>query len=1098
MELAMMNPNTDIHPLSYGQLGLWLHQQQVPHSIAYHTGIAIRIFSEVNLAALRQTFQTIYDRQAVLRTIVYLHEGQPVQQILDGQLVALTHIDVTGWDEERLHTEVIQTHRSPYDFAKGPLFRVHVFTQAHDQHVLLMGAHHLVMDAESWWHLLEEVGLLYPAFCEGHEPELPVLSRTYIDYVSNERDILQRQGEKLSAYWQSQLSDVPLQLELPTDHHRPPLNAFNGRSEYFALSQELTAALNALAEQAKTTLDVLLLTSFQVLIHRYSQQDRFVVGTPVASQPSPAFESTMGNFINLLPLCTDLSENPTVKDLLRQVWQTMAMGGRNQAYPFSLLVQELDVPNNPSAPPVVQVLFKFLQPKPELAPLFITVPGEEESTSSITWAGLSVVPFGLPQQESGFDLNLEMVQGTTKCFGVLKYDPDLFQVETIQRMIGHYLILLEEIVSHPDHRIVQLPMLTEAERRQILVEWNDTAAEVGELQTLDAQFEFQVARAPHAPAVIQGETALSYGELNAKANRLAHHLIQLGVGPERLVGVCLERSAELVVALVAILKTGGAYVPLDPSYPKARLAYMLEDASPSVVLSTETLRHILPHGAEVLALDAPDTEATLALSSVDNPSASERLEVVLPEHQAYVIYTSGSTGRPKGVMISHQAVLNTFHWLQATFALGPQQVVAQKTPASFTDSVWEFFWTLTAGATLAIIPDDAVQDPDLLYHRLRDYRVTVTQFVPPLMNAFLEAVHDMGEEDPLPHLQWVFNGGEALPVHTARNWYAAFQRAKIADIYGMTESAIYATNYILETRPAAGVVRIPIGQPIANMQAYVLDAALQPLPVGVTGELYLGGDGLARGYLHRAALTAERLVANPFGKPGSRMYRTGDLAQWRPDGLLEYMGRADDQVQLRGFRIELGEVESVLVSQASVAQAAAVVRDDGPVGQELVAYAVPSSEARLDLAALQQALVAQLPVYMVPSLVVELEALPLTPSGKLDRRALPAPVRQVGLYHGPRTLEEQVLCEVFAEVLGVDRVGVDEDFFARGGHSLLAMRLVSRLRSMLGVEVPVRALFEASTVAALARTLNPDEAVRPALVPQLRGARLPLSPAQFR
>ncbi|MCC6179185.1 MAG: amino acid adenylation domain-containing protein, partial [Chloroflexi bacterium] len=663
-------------------------------------------------------------------------------------------------------------------------------------------------------------------------------------------------------------------------------------------------------------------------------------------------------------------------------------------------------------------------------------------------------------------------------------DTDLFERATIERLVEHWGVLLDGIAADPERRLSELPLLSEVERQRIVADWNQTARPYPTDATLASLFAAQVIRTPDAVAVIAGERRLTYRELDTRATQVAQHLRTLGVGPNTLVGVFLERSPDLVAAVLGILAAGGAYVPLDPSYPAERLAWMAEDAQLTALVTHSQLLGRLPTArTAVVCLDtdacdpAPEAAAcNLAASTSASASASA-------SDLAYVIYTSGSTGRPKGVMVPHGAVVNTLLWLQETFPLGHTDTVAQKTAASFTDSVWELFWPLLEGAKLAILSDDEVRDPELLYRALDAQRVTVTQFVPPQLRAFLEWLAALDVAEPLPALRWIFNGGEALPPHLAQVWYARCSQARIANSYGMTESAIYATCALVEPTSDGSPPRVLVGHPIANASAYVLDRWGHPCPPGLPGEIHLGGRGLARGYLNLPDLTAERFIPDPFSTaPDARLYKTGDLGRYLPDGAIDYLGRLDNQIKIRGFRVEPGEIEATLRDHSAVAETVAILREDRAGDPRLVAYLVGVEGATLPGAEALRAFVSErLPEYMVPAAFVALDVLPLTPSGKLDRRALPAPSLD-GLatgqeYAAPRTPAETLLAGLWTTVLGVERVGIRDDFFGLGGHSLLATRMLARVRAAFGVELPLRAAFETRTVAALAARIEAARAV---------------------
>ena len=1056
------------YPLSHSQQGIWLHQQQAPQSVVYNTSLALRILSAFNLTAFRQTLKIIVNRHAAFRTVIYVKEGQPIQHILAEQVVAFTQIDATGWDEERLRTAVLQAHRSPYDFAQGPLFRVHLFTKSSQRHILLLGAHHLVIDAASWLQLLAEIGHLYPACCAETTPVLPPLAGAYRDYVTHESAVLQDKGEKLGTYWQTRLAELPLQLALPTDQPRPAWQRFNGSSEFFALAPELTAALNALAKQEKVTLYAVLLAAFQVLLQRYAQQDRFVVGVPSSNRPAPAFAATVGNFINILPIAADLSENPPFKTQLQQVWRTLLMGLKNQAYPFPLLVKALQLPHSPALPPLVQVLFSFPQTTPELAPFLLTIPGAEADLQPLAWGELLITPFALPQQDGGFDLGLEMVQDTEKCVGVFKYNPDLFHAATIQRLATHFQTLLAAIVADPNQRVTQLPILTTAEHEQIVHTWNDTAVDFGPPQTIHALFEQQVKCTPEAVALVLADEQLSYATLNARANQLAHYLLELGVQTDTLVVVIMERSVEMVVSLLAVLKAGGAYVPIDPTYPRARIRYMLTDSGAPILL---TQSHLMLDDEAVAGIEhiihMDSSGAHLAAQCAQNPQT-----LTTPADLAYVIYTSGSTGQPKGVLIEHGGAFNVAK-AQAELlpALSTGSRLLHLATLGFDAATAEIMMALLHGVTLVIAPAQHERIGPALAHLLASQRITHVTLVPSALQTL-----PMIE---LPDLQVLIVAGEACPDHLVARW--AGTRA-FFNFYGPTESPIWTTSARLQAGQA-----VHIGRPIANRRVYILAADGALLPVGVPGELHIGGEQLARGYLNQPELTAARFIEHPLL---GRLYKTGDLCRWRPDGnpsagsghCIEYLGRTDFQVKLHGFRIELGEIERALLAHADVREAVVLVREDA-ADKRLVAYLV----GQVDGETLRQHLAERLPAHMVPAAFVTLAAMPLTPNGKLDRRALPAPdyAAVQTAFVAPRNEIEAALAQAFAAVLRIPQVGIHDNFFRLGGDSILSIGVTSRAAQQ-GYTISVNALFQAPTVAQLAAVIQANDTAGPpqVLAPQ--------------
>ncbi|HST57443.1 MAG TPA: amino acid adenylation domain-containing protein, partial [Longimicrobium sp.] len=880
-------------------------------------------------------------------------------------------------------------------------------------------------------------------------------------------------GRQLS-YWKEQLAGAPELLELPTDHPRPAVQTYRGASVPVELSPELLERLQALGRSEGATLYMTLLSAFQVLLSKYSGSEDVVVGSPIAGRTRGEVEEVIGFFINTLVLRADLSGDPSFREVLGRVREGTLGAYEHQEVPFEKLVAELQPERSMSHSPLFQAMF--------------TMQNARELGGDLP--GLKVGGVGAPMGIAKYDLSLTLRATAQGLRGALNYSTDLFERGTAERILGHLARVLEQAASDADVRLSQVELLGDEERSRVLETWNRTEAELPADRCIHELFEAQAARTPDVVAVRYEEASLTYRELNARANRLAHHLRGHGVGPEVRVGVLMERSLEMVVSLLAVLKAGGAYVPLDPGLPAERLAYMLDDSRVPLVLVQAALRESVPagDGVAVLAVDALAEE--IASEPAENPAVGAG-----PDSLAYVIYTSGSTGRPKGVMNAHRGVVNRLVWMQAHFGIGADDVVLQKTPFGFDVSVWEFFWPLQQGARLVMARPDGHRDPLYLQEVIEREGVTALHFVPSMLQSFVEAV----AAGRCPSLRHVVCSGEALPPALVRRFYDQLAGpVELTNLYGPTEAAVDVSCWTCPRGEAADVV--PIGRPVWNTQLYVLDTALRPVPVGVPGELYIGGVQVARGYQGRAAMTAERFVPDPFSaEGGARLYRTGDRVRWRTDGAIEYLGRLDFQVKVRGFRIELGEIESVLRAYESVTDCVVVARADAGETR-LVAYIVGEAEAE----ALRAHVRRSLPEYMVPSAFVTLDALPLTANGKLDRKALPAP--ELGSTEGqsaaPGTPTEEVLAEVWAEVLRLERVGVDDNFFELGGHSLMAIRVVSRIRAVFGVELPLRALFEGPTVAELAgRVEELRRAGLPLLapvVPAERTGALPLSFAQER
>nr|WP_255428606.1 non-ribosomal peptide synthetase [Corallococcus sp. AB038B] len=1052
-------------PLSFAQQRLWFIDQLDPGSPLYNVPTVVRLEGDLDAAALEQALREVVQRHEALRTTFEEEAGQPVQRIHASVDVPLNIMDLTGSGPERedvARQRVLEELAKPFDLMRGPLLRALMVRMDARDHVLVVTMHHAVSDGWSVGVLLREMGALYTARARGLALALPPLPVQYADYAAWQRDWLR--DETLARevdYWKQSLTGAPPVLELPTDRPRPAVRTNAGSTLGFMLPLELSQRLGALARSEGASLFMVLLAGWQVLLSRYSGQTDISVGSPIAGRTRAEVEGLIGFFVNTLVLRTQMDGDPSFRALLAQVREMVLGAYEHQDVPFEKLVEALHPERSLSHTPLFQTLMSLQN-----------VPIEEAHLP-----GLVLKPMSLEGRTSKFDLSLFFTETPDGLAGAVEYSTDLFEATTMRRMVEHLHVLLEGVVSKPDAAVGRLPLLTPAERQQVLVTWNQQQAEYARDATIPALFEAQAKRTPDAVAVVSGKQRLTYREVEAKANQLAHRLRKLGVGPESRVGLCVERTADVVVGTLGILKAGGAYVPLDPSYPKERLGWLLEDAQgPALVAHSHLLESLPAFSAQVVCLD---TDATLAMEPTEAPEAGPR-----PENVAYLIYTSGSTGRPKGVAVTHRNAVAFLAWATERFTEEETKAVLAATSLNFDLSVFELFAPLVRGGSVVV-----VRNALHLAEEKPEAEVTLINTVPSAMAQLvrLNAVP--------PSVQVINLAGEALPETLAKSVYGIPTVRKLYNLYGPSEDTTYSTWSLV------GRAEVPnIGRPLTNTRAYVLDKYLQPVPVGVAGELFLAGEGQARGYLLRPELTAEKFLPEVYGPEGSRMYRTGDRVRYRADGVLEYLGRVDFQVKVRGFRIELGEVESALRQQEAVKDAVVVAKGEG-AEKRLVAYVAPKAGATLEAEALKASLRQRLPEYMVPGAVVVLEALPLNSNGKVDRKALPEPEAQKSgnTYEAPRTEVEAKLAAIWAEVLRVPQVGVKDDFFALGGHSLLATQVVSRVRAETGAELPLRALFEAPTVEALARRLEKaGRAKAPAIVPVSRDAALPLSFAQQR
>jgi amino acid adenylation domain-containing protein/FkbM family methyltransferase len=1079
MEVApMARASREGHlPLSFAQQRLWFIDQLEPDNPFYNIPTAFRLTGQLNVAALEKTLNEIVRRHEVLRTSFATVDGQPVQVIADPEQLSLPIEDLASLTEEEREAEAQrlagQEAQRIFDLSSGPLVRARLLRLAKTEHVVLFTMHHIVSDGWSTGVLISEVAALYKAFSAGQASPLPEPGIQYADFSVWQRAwltgaVLDRQ----LSYWKQQLGGTLPVLELPTDYPRPSVYSHRGGQFQFTLSKEVSEALKELSKQERVTLFMTLLAAFQVLLSRYSGQGDVVVGTDIANRNRGETEQLIGFFVNQLVMRTDLSGNPSFGDVLRRVREVALGAYVHQDVPFEKLVEELAPERDLSRNPLFQVKF-ILQNAPSRA---LELPG-------LTLSSMSGESY-----TTRFDLTFSMMDGEGGLFGAVEYSAELFAERTIERMVEHFKILLAGVVANPQQRIMALPLMSAAEQQQVLVSWNDTKTGYAAESCIQELFEEQVARRPEALAVVFENKQLSYWELNARANQLAHHLRQLGVGAEVLVGISTERSLEMLIGVLGILKAGGAYVPLDPAYPLERLAFMIEDAQVPVLLTQKRLLDNLPADSrQVVCLDT-DWE-TIATASEQNP-----ISVTTADNLAYVIYTSGSTGTPKGVQLAHRGLLNMAQAQERTFSLSAEKRVLQFASLSFDASIFEIVMSCATGATLYLASSDDLVPGRSLTELLREQSVSNVTLPP-------SALAQMSEED-LPDLQTIIVAGEACGAELVERWATG---RRFFNAYGPSEATVWSS--VAECVAGTGL-RPHIGRPIDNVQIYVLDKRLQPVPVGAAGELYIGGEGLARCYLGRPDLTAERFLPQPFSpEPGRRLYRTGDVARYLNDGNIEFLGRVDQQVKIRGFRIELGEVEAVLNSHPSVREGVVLAHEDQPGDKRLVAYIVTTGESALTTSELRAYFKETLPEFMVPSAFVIMDALPVSPSGKIDRRALPAPDDArpdlANAYIAARTPVEEVLAAIYAEVLQIAEVGINDSFFELGGHSLLATQFISRVREAFDVELALRSIFETPSIAELAQvieaTLQAEKGLQaPPITPVSREGHLPVSFAQQR
>ncbi|MDB9396155.1 non-ribosomal peptide synthetase [Microcystis aeruginosa] len=1086
LEIIPVSRDQDL-PLSFAQQRLWFLQQLSPDSHSYNLLEALRLEGSLNLLALEQSLSELIRRHEILRTTFPMVEGQPIQRIAPPSTVSLPLEDLQNLSKneqtEHLQEIAIAFSLKPFDLAKESLVQFKLLKLGSQEYVLLLKMHHIIYDGWSLSIFFDELSQLYAAFVRGLPSPLPELSIQYADFALWQRqwltgEVLERQLN----YWQKQLQDAPTILELPTDYPRPPIPSFRGDGQVFRLNQDLTQRLKRLSQESGATLFMTLLAAFFVLISRYSGQLDVLVGSPIANRNSSAIEKLMGFFANTLALRGDMSGNQSFLELLERVKQTTLSAYAHQDLPFEMLVEKLQLNRDLSHNPLIQVMFS-LQNTPQ-------------SEASLSGLKMESLPLSV-ELKARFDLEVNFWEVSDRLESVWCYSTDLFAAPTINQMGQHFQNLLTAIAANPNMGIFELSMLSDEERYQLLSLWNETHTDYPSDKCIHQLFEEQVKRTPDAVAVVCSEQKLTYNELNCRANQLAHYLRKLGVKPEELVGICLERSLDMIVGLLAILKVGGAYVPIDPDYPQERISFMLQDTQVKIILTCESLQNSLPnHQAIVICLDKDWPQI--------NQTSQENLNsAVSAANLAYVIYTSGSTGKPKGVEVIHRSVNRLLFGVNYAH-LDATQRFLQMAPIAFDASTFEIWGALLHGARCVIFTED-IPTATSLRNAIDKHGITILWLTAALFNKIID-----DNSQALSGIKQLLIGGEALSVAHVHKALETLPLTQIINGYGPTESTTFTCCYPIPKQLEATIKSIPIGCPISNTQVYILDNYLQPVPIGVVGELHIAGAGLAKGYLNRPELTQEKFIPNPFekdevipptplnkgGNEPSKLYKTGDLARYLPDGNIEYVGRIDNQVKIRGFRIELGEIESVLSQNQAVQSSCVIVREDNPGEKQLVAYIVPKLGVKLTSGDLRQFLSDKLPGYMVPGAFVLLEFFPLTANGKIDRRALKAPsnTSDSDRFIEARNQLELKLVQIWSKVLKIDKISVHDNFFDLGGHSLLAPYLITQIKEQLGKEIAVTTLFQNPTIEQLATIIKTglDSSNQSCLVPiQPHGSKPP-------
>ena len=1061
---------TQVLPLSFGQKALWILYQLKPQSSSNHMAFAIRIYSSVDFCALKHAFQTVVDRHDCLRSEIFIDDNrEPQQRIYSYKKSNIQHIEATGWDEEKLRFAVKRCYMEPFDLLKGPLVRASLFARCETDHVFLITVHHIVFDGVSLFSMLREFKKTYAAKAGGSKVNLPSLKHSYRDFVKWQSELVSSpRGEELFAYWRDRLDDATTILDFPTDHPRPDKPSDRGATFFFAIDGELKDRLIQVARNIGSDLPTILTAAFQVLLHRYTQQEDILLSYTTSGRSSIKFARICGLFVNPVILRSVVSEDPVFSEFLLQAAETLAQAVKHQDYPFQLLVEKLNFARDSKQAPLAQVAVNYIKtPKTDNIGELIAL---GDNRLRIDFGGMIAQSYRLSQQEGQFDLYLEFAEGEEELLCQFKYRTDLYEEDTISRMSGHFLNLLRAVVDNPETRLSKLPLMSGAEKKEIL-QLNEMDTVIPGDACLHGLFEQHARQTPDRTALVFGTSRCTYRELNMRANKLAHFLISSDVGLDDPVGICLERSSDLIVAIVAVLKAGGAYVPLDPDYPKERLKYMVKDAGIFLIVTQMKLAALVPEGqAHAVCLDLDWEEiAKHSDSNLDGGATSK--------NTAYVLYTSGSTGKPKGVPIEHKSAVA---WLYAFEKVAPSDKKLSGTtvcPVGFDASVQEYFSILCFGGALHILLPGIFADAASYVDYLVENEIT-SVFIPP---ALLPGVVEKYEDRFLDTRDEIMLARMSVGVEPIKQ--DLFQRMRnlssgmsLINGYGPTETTICATffDFKSSTDPKR---RIPIGRPAANYKIFLLDAALNLVPKGVVGEVFIGGDGVFRGYLNLPELTAEKLVQKSFGDSDDcRLFRTGDLARWLPDGNLEFLGRKDHQVKIRGFRVELGEIEAVLKDHPHLAEAVALDLEKADGSKFLSAYVVPNTNQDLKIRSLRKYLNEKLPSYMVPTYFRILESMPLTSSGKVDRNkliSLDAEEPDSSENDAPpRSRTEKILANVWTSIIGIDNIGVHDRFFDIGGNSLALAQVKNRVSESLGIDIPFHLYFERQTICELAESID--------------------------
>ena len=1039
------------YPLSITQRQFWLIHQLSSDIAAYNIPLGFRIHGNLDVFRLEKSLNQIIKRHEILRTTIYTVNGKPVQKVAKHSYADFTvkdlrtslKINIEKQAEEIINAEVVR----PFNLYRGPLLRAAVLQVSDDDYIFLTVMHHIITDLHTNDQFADELAGNYNSVSNWAPVKLPKPDHQYFDYVVWQQDwIRSKKFKSMLTYWKEALDGQSGYLNIFTDRPRPPVQSLHGDAVLFGLSKELTEHIKRFSRQHKVSFFITMLTAYIILLHRYSGDKHITVGVPHANRRQSKFKNVMGCFINILPITVEFTDNPNAREVLSRVRKAMFEAHRHQEVTFEVIVKALKLKRDHSYNPIYQFGFTFYPP------------------SMLELEGMAVEPLKVHNQSSKLDMFAEMWETNEGMGALVEYNTDIFDKTTIERFIGNYQKLLESIIADPAKAVYTLPILTDPEKKQLLEEWNSTEIAYPEDSCIPQLFENQVALTPDATAVVYENQELTYQDLSQRANKLANYLRKLGVRPEVLVGVFIDRSIEMVVGLLGILKAGGAYVPLDPDFPKQRIAYMIEDSKALVILTQKKFTMELPE-TQVKVISLDKNWAEISKESAETPEAD-----VKPENLAYVVYTSGSTGNPKGVMNEHRGIVNRLLWMQDKYVLTESDRVLQKTPFSFDVSVWELFWPLLVGARLVVSSPGIHWDPVSLVQMITEQKITTLHFVPSMLQLFLKEKSVI----KCTSLIRVFCSGEALSYDLQERFFERLP-VELYNLYGPTEASVDVTFW--KCQRGSKQLTVPIGKPVANTKIYILDHLLQPVPIGVTGELHIGGVQVARGYRNRPELTKEKFIPDPFrDKPGARLFKTGDLARYLPDGNIEYIGRNDFQVKIRGLRIELNEIEALLSKHPKVSETIVIARKDMTGRKRIGAYFVSKKNAEIPITELHNFLNDKLPDNMVPSFFIRMKEFPLLQNGKVNRRVLPEPTSTrpdlVSNFVAPRTKKEQIIGKVWQAVLGIDKVGINDNFFDLGGDSLLLVRVLLKLHKQFDNDLKLFNLLEYPNIRSLANYLN--------------------------